>query len=63
MRTVMFWLWFVIAVMSVGRLWTTLQAGVLTHAGVADGLALASLAVALYVLGRVQARAARVGRR
>jgi len=63
MRTVAFWVWFAIAVISLGRLWNTLEAGLLARASGLDALALAMLAVSLFVIGRVQRRGARLGER
>lgn len=63
MRTVAFWVWFAIAVSSLGRLWSTLEAGLLAQASGLDALALATLAVSLFVIGRVQRRAMRLGER
>lgn len=59
MRTLAFWLWFVIAAISLGRLWSTLEAGLLAHASTVDALALVTLIVALVVLVRAQNRAVR----
>ena len=61
--TVAFWFWFLIAVISLGRLWSTLESGVLAQATPVDGLALVMLATALFLIGRAQHRATRVGRR
>lgn len=58
MRTIAFWVWFAIAVLSLGRLWSTVSGGVLSHMSGADVLALAALTVSLVVIGRVQRRAA-----
>lgn len=60
-RTVAFWAWFAIAVVALGRLWSTFDAG-LARASAVDGLAAVALAAAILVLGRVQYRAARAAR-
>lgn len=64
MRTLAFWLWFVIAIAALVRLWSTAGDGALfARFGPADGLALVVLLVAAFVLGRVQYRTARGARR
>ena len=63
MRTVAFWVWFAIAVSSLGRLWSTLEAGLVAQASGLDALALTTLAVSLVVIGRAQRRTARFGER
>jgi hypothetical protein len=62
-NTVAFWLWLAVAVVSLGRLWSTLEAGLVAPASGLDALALATLAASLAVIGRVQRRTARLGER
>lgn len=63
-RTVAFWAWLVVAVGSLGRLWSTVESGGLfVRFGPVDAVALALLIVSGFVLGRVQVRAAREGRK
>lgn len=64
LRTLAFWLWFVIATAALARLWSTVGDGVpFVRFGPADGLALVVLLGAALVLGRVQYRTARDARR
>lgn len=64
MRTLAFWVWFVIATAALARLWSTFGDGAFfVRFGPADGLALVALLVAAFVLGRVQYRTARDARR
>lgn len=63
MRTLFFWIWFVIATAALARLWSTIDnGGLFVRFGPADGLALVALLVAAFVLGRVQYRTARAAR-
>jgi hypothetical protein len=58
--SIAFWVWFVIAAASLGRLWSTLDSGGLfVRFGPADGIALVLLVVSGLVLGRAQYVAAR----
>lgn len=61
MRTVLFWLWFVIATAALARLWNTVEGGLFVRFGPADAVAVVVLLIAAFVLGRVQYRAARAG--
>lgn len=61
MHTLAFWLWFVIAIAALARLWSTVGDG--ARFGPAEGLALVMLLIAVLVLGRVQYRTARDTRR
>lgn len=64
MRTVAFWSWFVIATAALARLWSTIDnGGLFVRFGPADAVALVVLLVAGFVLGRVQYRSARAGRK
>lgn len=63
MTTVLFWVWFAIAVAALARLWSTVEDGLFVRLGPADAAALLILLVALFVLGRVQYRTARQGGR
>lgn len=64
MRTVAFWFWFVVATAALSRLWWTIDHGSLfVRFGPVDGAALVVLLIATFVLGRVQYRAARDGRK
>lgn len=61
--TVAFWFWFVVAIGALGRLWSTVETGGLfVRFGPVDAVALVLLLVSGFVLGRVQARTARIGR-
>lgn len=63
-RTAAFWIWFVIATAALARLWSAIDSGGLfVRFGPVDGLALVVLLVAGFVLGRVQYRSARAGRK
>lgn len=62
MRLAAFWFWFAVAVISLGRLWATFQEGFLAHASAADAAAFVALALALWLIGRAQVRAARAER-
>jgi len=62
MRTVAFWIWFVVATAALARLWSTIEGGLFVRFGVADAVALAVFLIAGFVLGRVQYRAARAAR-
>jgi hypothetical protein len=63
MRTVLFWLWFVVATAALARLWSTIEGGLFVRFGLADTVALVVLLLATFVLGRVQYRTAREGKR
>ncbi len=64
MRTVAFWLWFVVATAALGRLWWTVDhGGLFVRFGAADAIALVALLVSGFVLARVEYETARVGRK
>lgn len=62
-RTLVFWIWFVIATAALARLWNTVEGGLFVRFGPADAVAVLVLLIAVFVLGRVQYRAAREGRK
>lgn len=63
MRTIAFWVWFVVAVGALGRLWSTVESGGLfVRFGAVDAGALALLLASGLALGRAQVRVARDSR-